>query len=162
MFKTQNKPDMPVVVPSYFFALAVPLVVLWDLPPVPHPRPKIAGFDVYPGSQDICRPSKKRVWSEDGVSPLIEYAGGLNLFERASAYPMWKQLTDQACDIIAWSEHAVSCAKGMTRGSWLNIVAVLMKDRNCSFGSALACVGTLVRTRSWLLNASSPRAWIQP
>jgi hypothetical protein len=38
------------------------------------------------------------------VFHLIEYAGGLDLPERASSHPLLKQLTDQACDIIAWSE----------------------------------------------------------
>ncbi|KAG2031011.1 terpenoid synthase [Suillus americanus] len=79
------------------------------------------------------------------VFHLIEYAGGLDLPERASSHPVLKQLTDQACDLIAWSEDAISCAKGMTPSSRLNIVTVLMKDRNCSFGSALAYVGTLVK-----------------
>ncbi|KAG2118380.1 isoprenoid synthase domain-containing protein [Suillus clintonianus] len=79
------------------------------------------------------------------VFHLIEYAGGLNLSERASSHPILNKLTDQACDLIAWSEDAVSCAKGMTPSSRLNIVPVLMKDRNCSFGSALTYVGTLVK-----------------
>ncbi|KAG1840018.1 isoprenoid synthase domain-containing protein [Suillus tomentosus] len=79
------------------------------------------------------------------VFHLIEYAGGLDLPERASSHPVLKQLTDQACDLITWSEDAISCAKGMTPSSRINIVTVLMKDRNCSFGSALAYVGTLVK-----------------
>ncbi|KAG2144389.1 isoprenoid synthase domain-containing protein [Suillus bovinus] len=79
------------------------------------------------------------------VFHLIEYAGGLDLPEQASSHPSLKQLTDQACDLIAWSEDAISCAKGMTPNSRLNIVTVLMKDRNCSIGSALAYVGTLVK-----------------
>jgi hypothetical protein len=33
----------------------------------------------------------------------------------------------------------------MTPSSQLNIVTILMKDRKCSFGSALAYVGTLVK-----------------
>ncbi|KAG1756953.1 isoprenoid synthase domain-containing protein [Suillus occidentalis] len=76
------------------------------------------------------------------VFHLIEHTGGLDL---PSSHPVLKQLTDQACDIIAWSEDAISCAKGMTPSSQLNIVTVLMKDRKCSFGSALAYVGTLVK-----------------
>lgn len=79
------------------------------------------------------------------VFHMIEYAGGLDLQERASSHPMLRQLTSQACDLIAWSEDAISCAKGMTPSSRLNIITVLMKDRNCSFGSALAHVGTLVK-----------------
>ncbi|KAG1834337.1 isoprenoid synthase domain-containing protein [Suillus subalutaceus] len=79
------------------------------------------------------------------VFHLIEYAGGLDLPERVSSHPVLKRLTDQACDLIAWSEDAISCAKGMTPSSRLNIVTVLMKDRNCSFGSALAYIGTLVK-----------------
>lgn len=82
------------------------------------------------------------------VFHLIEYAGGLDLPERASSHPVLKQLIDKACDIIAWSEDAISCAKGMTPSSRLNLVTVLMKDRNCSFGSALAHVGTLVKQSS--------------
>lgn len=76
------------------------------------------------------------------VFHLIEHAGGLDI---SSSHPELKQLTDQACDIIAWSEDAISCAKGMTPRSQLNIITVLMKDRNSSFGSALAYVGTLVK-----------------
>lgn len=38
------------------------------------------------------------------VFHLIEYAGGLDLTERASSHPVLKQLIDQACDLIAWSE----------------------------------------------------------
>ncbi|KAG1729305.1 isoprenoid synthase domain-containing protein [Suillus paluster] len=76
---------------------------------------------------------------------LIEYAGGLNLPERASSHRILKQLTDQACNIMTWSEDALSCAKGVTTTSRPNIVSVLMKERNCSFGSALIHVGTLVK-----------------
>jgi hypothetical protein len=81
------------------------------------------------------------------VFHLIEYAGGLDLPEWESSRVL-KQLTDQACDLIAWSEDAISCAKGITPSSRLNIVTVLMKDRNCSFGSALAYVGTLVKQKA--------------
>jgi hypothetical protein len=35
------------------------------------------------------------------VFHLIEHAGGLDI---SSSHPELKQLTDQACDIIAWSE----------------------------------------------------------
>ncbi|KAG0696610.1 isoprenoid synthase domain-containing protein [Suillus ampliporus] len=76
---------------------------------------------------------------------LIEYAGGLNVPERASSHPILKQLADQACNIMAWSEDTVSCAKGVTASSRPNLVTVLMKERKCSFGSALAYAGTLVK-----------------
>ena len=38
------------------------------------------------------------------VFDLIEYTGGLNLPEHALVHPILKHLTEQACDIIAWSE----------------------------------------------------------
>jgi hypothetical protein len=43
------------------------------------------------------------------VFHLIEYAGGLDLPEWESSRVL-KQLTDQACDLIAWSE-VRACAK---------------------------------------------------
>jgi hypothetical protein len=44
------------------------------------------------------------------VFHLIEYAAGLDLPEWMSLLPVLKQLTDQACKIIAWSEVRV-CVK---------------------------------------------------
>ncbi|OAX40003.1 terpenoid synthase [Rhizopogon vinicolor AM-OR11-026] len=79
------------------------------------------------------------------IFDLIEYAGGLNLPERALVHPILKHLTEQACDVIAWSEDAVSCAQGITPTSRPNIVTVLMRERKCSFGGALSCAGTLVK-----------------
>ena len=35
---------------------------------------------------------------------LIEYAGGLNLPDHALVHPILKHLTEQACDLMAWSE----------------------------------------------------------
>ncbi|KAF8836489.1 terpenoid synthase [Paxillus ammoniavirescens] len=76
---------------------------------------------------------------------MIEYAGDLEVPETLSGNALFRKLLDHVCDIAAWSEDIVSCAKGISSAHRANIVTVLMKERNSSLDSALVSAGALVK-----------------
>ncbi|KAF9222155.1 terpenoid synthase [Gyrodon lividus] len=76
---------------------------------------------------------------------MIEYAGDLDVPETLFGNTLFRKLLDHACDIAAWSEDIVSCAKGISPAYRANIVTILMKERNASLEGALTSAGTLVK-----------------
>ncbi|KIJ58608.1 hypothetical protein HYDPIDRAFT_102325 [Hydnomerulius pinastri MD-312] len=76
---------------------------------------------------------------------MIEYAGDLSFPESLFGDAVFRKLVEHACDIAAWSEDIVSCAKGISPSQTPNLVTVLMRERSASLDSALVFAGTLIK-----------------
>jgi len=76
---------------------------------------------------------------------MVQYAGDANVADTFVGDVLFERLHDHACDIAAWSEDIVSCAKGVPAKDEANIVTILMKERNIPLECAVSAAGTLVK-----------------
>ncbi|KAF8435388.1 terpenoid synthase [Boletus edulis BED1] len=76
---------------------------------------------------------------------MVQYAGDTHVSDAFLGDALLRQLHDHACDIAAWSEDIVSCAKGLPRKHEANIVTILMRERNVPLECAVSAAGMLVK-----------------
>ncbi|KAN0077982.1 Isoprenoid synthase domain containing protein [Tylopilus felleus] len=76
---------------------------------------------------------------------MVQYAVDAHVSDVFLGDTLLARLYDHACDIAAWSEDIVLCAKGVPRTNEANIVTILMRERNVPLECAISAAGTLVR-----------------